>query len=1013
LFNFLSNKLSVSLKNTKLKISKLNMTKNYKWTSEWEEKIKEKIPKQVDKTFKKGEAKPDGTVVTADAGETIKVKEVEELFREINEKKEEAKTKLDELNKLTGGGDELAKIYMEYDRLEKMLYLGNSVGVVPSVGGVDSWKAEKNKDRVRYDNFFGKGDGTTSADYYDTDAAKLGTTNARGWKNIQKAYYQKSFKKEDGSADATYSNLYEYKVRTEKDPNKDQDLRITEQEVVKLLTRSVKELQKIKQADWDAFVTSADCVLPATPTVKNRAANDWRRTNEVAYTGGTAGCDLKTWMDNVKTINLTSNEIKDESGNGTGRYTNGKRAEYFFKNITTTQLQSLFNLIEAWRGNWWNWQDKTTFQTAMTNAGIEDETTLIVLPAQTETDSSGNKVAKPVPESKLKEWGITGYTVNSTTNKTNYYLTDYGTQISSTKNDPTVKSEYSWDSKKEIKLEEGIKGWVELVFHTMISGRGSIDHNQERRLMSSLVGDPIEKLLDDINTSSDEYRRFGTPAAGTTKPFTLETEKQYSCEENRFYDLKARKKTILKTSSSKQEEIDKAEKAYNDVKKELNDKKTELEGKIAEKITELRTNLKTKYSKNGIGVGETYKGFKKTATEDNRIAFHNIHDIKLTIENIRYLEKGDDQEASSNPNEQTAYNELNALHEKLTKISPGDNPTDEEKKLDRVSFLIYGSRDVSETISYWKTFTEKPWQCFTWKDFEDSLDALENLIKLDGSFYAELRTEIKKQMTKQDDPKEKLPEWQQKLKAIDVLLEESVITEDKMKEFTTIENFKNIDEVAGFIKKVYDEDKTDPNNIKLKINADFVNLLKKEEAQVDDIAKAFKKWKADKIIKLITFYEYDKKLDDASKKERRRKFSWDRKKKVDDKYVETDGDYEEKNITDAEKKIDDGDFVKFLYELSTGAKKLKDIAKPAEQNDNPPTPTPNGGNGDKEMSTAKEWFGFGSVGKSICAYLGIFLVIGGVCAAIFWKNIAEWWNGPAADSDLDDKTEDDVDDSED
>jgi hypothetical protein len=49
--------------------------------------------------------------------------------------------------------------------------------------------------------------------------------------------------------------------------------------------------------------------------------------------------------------------------------------------------------------------------------------------------------------------------------------------------------------------------------------------------------------------------------------------------------------------------------------------------------------------------------------------------------------------------------------------------------------------------------------------------------------------------------------------------------------------------------------------------------LKKEEAEVDDLAKMFTKFDAEKIIKLIKLYEYEKIADAEKKKKIRRAYS--------------------------------------------------------------------------------------------------------------------------------------------
>jgi hypothetical protein len=112
--------------------------------------------------LKKGEKKPDGTEVTADAGETVKVKvnDIEKLFKEIESQKTTVKDKLAELNKKNGSDDELGEVLRALDELERKLYKGTDGN------GASSWKTEKQNDLKRHKDFlkdaYTSGTGTTA-----------------------------------------------------------------------------------------------------------------------------------------------------------------------------------------------------------------------------------------------------------------------------------------------------------------------------------------------------------------------------------------------------------------------------------------------------------------------------------------------------------------------------------------------------------------------------------------------------------------------------------------------------------------------------------------------------------------------------------------------------------------------------------------------------------------------------------------------------------------------------------
>ena|SRR5436305_3166828 len=220
--------------------------------------------------------------------------------------------------------------------------------------------------------------------------------------------------------------------------------------------------------------------------------------------------------------------------------------------------------------------------------------------------------------------------------------------------------------------------------------------------MSSLVADPISQLFQDTR-NTDEFDRFGAADAYTLNDFPA----FLALREKRLAELKIEKKRLL-TSSKDAEEIERLATEYNTAKQELETARTDLETKITERIAELRENLKTKFAKHGIGVGETYKGFKKTGTEDYRLGgfLTDVLEIMNKITIIKYLETADEEGQSSNTNENTALTELIALQDKLFR---NINPTnDADRKLSHtMSFMLHGStHDVNKRIEEVKEHVE-------------------------------------------------------------------------------------------------------------------------------------------------------------------------------------------------------------------------------------------------------------------------------------------------------------------
>jgi len=544
---------------------------------------------------------------------------------------------------------------------------------------------------------------------------------------------------------------------------------------------------------------------------------------------------------------------------------------------------------------------------------------------------------------------------------------------------PTSQKE---DKKVDFEVEGGIRG-----LSYLITGFLHIYDHQEQRTK-------IVQSFDETDTTSDYHADlYTTLFSDYFGMLNYAARGQYSCFQNNGNDytlyefpkhlhqmtvelhkLKGLKKAELKSLEDGGEELIKAEKAVEQAKQAVKDKETEIETKIQARIDEIRNDLKTKHPKNGLGVGETYKGFKKVPNgEDNRISLSEVGLIPYSLKNIRYLESGDEGKDSTNPNENSALTELKELWDKVHPDS-GTSGTDEEKKIHHAQFFIKMGSTDKERFEKTKEMVEKPWQAFTWKDVKEGFDELEKLVIL-PKWYEDARTYITEYMNKPDEPQEKLSEWQSKIKTLDPLITETVFTEEKMKDFQKHNNFKKVDGILSLLKKVMDKE-GDGDSVTYKVKSDFLTALKTEDGEVKGLADMITKFDAEKIIKLISKFDYEKNEKDEQKKKIRRAYSWSEGLKVNDKYVEEDGDYAETNISDADKEPD-GKFTKFLFELATSVKSLSSISKPTERNeDNQKT--------SEKGHFEKYWGWYAGIGGLLAAGIGLIIY--------FWdqiKNLGE------------------------
>jgi hypothetical protein len=115
---------------------------------------------------------------------------------------------------------------------------------------------------------------------------------------------------------------------------------------------------------------------------------------------------------------------------------------------------------------------------------------------------------------------------------------------------------------------------------------------------------------------------------------------------------------------------------------------TEIQTRMTTRLTELRAELKKK----GIDA-TTYKGFAKTATEDNRPDVIELANLQRYLTTIRFIESGDENKDSTVLNENTALVDLEKISTEMN--NPG------RKSSLAVTFMnAYGKDDSSRITKY-------------------------------------------------------------------------------------------------------------------------------------------------------------------------------------------------------------------------------------------------------------------------------------------------------------------------
>lgn len=523
-------------------------------------------------------------------------------------------------------------------------------------------------------------------------------------------------------------------------------------------------------------------------------------------------------------------------------------------------------------------------------------------------------------------------------------LKDYGIIIDDNKTELWKTS----DSKISAPAGTGIAGWLDLA-HSITQ-----EANNQTKISAAFSNSPTQQLLEDLKTWNQGADGFLTD--GT---FTLPE----SLEE--IQDIMDELETKKLNNAAEQLQIGKQIKEKNDILKqktaEFKQKETELDTLIKEIVKKQREKLTSYQISNGFS-GQ----HKRTVNE--------LYQIEKVLLNIRYLENnGDTNLPSSETAENTAYDQIWTILDTALHYGSGSDKIYLVKDFkDNLAFKSVGDKqefDIAQALSRIKAGKYTDYEGKERKIYESSSEYAKHFEELDKIVKLTDWEQAAWKALKEDKeaPEEKLTDWQSKLKTLDPLITETILTDEKMKDFQKHVNFKKIEGVEKLLKKVMSDDN--------KVKTDFITALKKEDAEVTDLGKMISKLNAEKIIKLVHLFDYEKNKNDAEKKELRRKYSWDRSKKVEGKFVGENDDY---SVSDDDKKLD-GDFTKFLYELATDAKVLSSITKPTEQEDND----------DKENKEPKK----GHFERNWPWYAGAAVLLAGAggVMAYFWKEIKNWW----------------------
>lgn len=815
-----------------------------------------------------------------------------------------------------------------------------------------TWKANlKTGDNYtnQHNSFLKTGTGITNP--YKTD----------GWVKKMGDFQKGKFTNPYDSKSYDYFNLYDGCLWNN-DNSKSKNVKITEQEARKLIAAFIHQIGKMDKNEFAKLIGIGGSV-PSGITLDFKKLDNNPGFNT----------DVKGWFDTIhdhakgliETTDKHTGRKEYEFGHGFLKDENDASQGMKDTNVfNKTSIEALFELNNFLKSNT-NWLDHSDVKTKVLK-DVEDKTEITVIPAQD----------TPFTEKQLHDWGVEGYTADSYKNSSK--LTGYyGDVKTSEKADEAVKFE----------IEDGIKGWSTVishffkVYHNHLHGKEGATLHQ---FISSFDTDLYSDFYDQYSTTYDpETESFNDKDTTTPHHYTLNQFPQYYYEQEvKIHALKAEKDALLDEVKTGRKDLLEADKEVIQTKKDLKSKEDEIDAKITEAITNKRNKIKTEFK---VSDTET-----NDFADDNRITTADHYEFQQLVRAIRFLVNGDEETPTGQNNEDQAYQ---ANQEILTKT----RSTWIETSWTNIGWV----EGATETENYNRSNSEKIKLIKANKDdkyyskglnyWHDQLVELEKLVKLSDR-EQQIKTDLKAAIDNQT-PAETLADWQNTLKKYDADLA-TIFSQAKLAQWKEKKDgqakFDNLAALETLLKKVWVADK---------IEAGFITALKKlttkkadgteETGSIDTLAKLIEQKDPVDVIKIIVRYaEYDK-LSEDEKKIKKQKLVWTLEKKDQKGQYLDDDDLTGEEITQV------------LYEIAIGKKTLASQKKTDSSNSDE-TQAPEG---------TKSWwkFGSGNVGRPLFTYTMILLGMAGVAAAIFWKRITEWWNGPAEEAATEEtaKTEED------
>jgi hypothetical protein len=443
-----------------------------------------------------------------------------------------------------------------------------------------------------------------------------------------------------------------------------------------------------------------------------------------------------------------------------------------------------------------------------------------------------------------------------------------------------------------------LKEWIKLVKTTFPAGS-----TQRTKLINSLT--PTN------NTQAKMLRETWTNAFNTN--YTIDAINSITSD--------TRKNILIQQAASLRLEVDKKKDEIDD---KITAKETEVTAIIAEIVKEKRAVLKT-YNLD--------KGFEKktvnNATEDNRKTKSDLELIITLLEDIRFLEKDDTNEDSTEVKENTAYTAITEILDNKVNLTTATTE-DETKDIYLVNIYEGYNKSDSEALTEFEKQTTATGKTLT--DLWNGYNQLENFIKLSGKQEAS-RSAIKDKIDGKDQPEN----WREKLKNLDPLLETALTEEiiNKWKGQTEgNKHFATLANVETLVKKVVDSSKKTTKT-------DFLAVLKKIDPEITDIGKLFTKKEPKEVIKIILKYEYDQ-LTDGTETDDEKKAKTQQERKIKKVLGKSASD----TLTEAE-------ISQTLYEVAIGEKTLSSKSLKADLSEYKDTEEDNE---DNQQQPNKKWY---------------------------------------------------------